>query len=80
MLDAADALGYVPNAAAQMLAGHRSHIIGLVFPRTHPHLAAHLFLLQFLESQSAVRAATPGMRLINHGAVASASVDFNAAR
>ncbi|MCE7984649.1 MAG: LacI family transcriptional regulator [Caldilinea sp. CFX5] len=49
VLDAAAALGYVPNAAAQMLAGHRTQVIGLVFPRTHPHLATHLFLLQILE-------------------------------
>jgi len=63
VLDAADALGYVPNAAAQMLAGHRSHIIGLVFPRTHPHLATHLFLLQVLEGLMAV-VQQQGMRLL----------------
>lgn len=63
VLNAADALGYVPNAAAQMLAGHRSHIIGLVFPRTHPHLATHLFLLQILEGLMAV-VQQQGMRLL----------------
>ncbi len=63
VLDAAGALGYVPNAAAQMLAGHRSHIIGLVFPRTHPHLATHLFLLQILEGLMAV-VQEQGLRLI----------------
>lgn len=63
VLDAADALGYVPNAAAQMLAGHRSHIIGLVFPRTHPHLATHLFLLQILEGLMTV-VQQQGMRLL----------------
>lgn len=63
VLQAADALGYVPNAAAQMLAGHRSHIIGLVFPRTHPHLATHLFLLQILEGLMAV-VQEQGMRLL----------------
>lgn len=63
VLDAADALGYVPNAAAQMLAGHRSHLIGLVFPRTHPHLATHLFLLQILEGLMAV-VQEQGLRLM----------------
>lgn len=63
VLDAADVLGYVPNAAAQMLAGHRAHIIGLVFPRTHPHLATHLFLLQILEGLMGV-VQQQGMRLL----------------
>lgn len=63
VLDAADALDYVPNAAAQMLAGHRSHIIGLVFPHTHPHLATHLFLLQILEGLMTV-VQQQGMRLL----------------
>ncbi|MBX3016220.1 MAG: LacI family DNA-binding transcriptional regulator [Caldilineaceae bacterium] len=63
VLDAADALGYVPNAAAQMLAGHRSHIIGLVFPRLHSHLSTHLFLLQILEGIMAV-VEQQGMRLL----------------
>lgn len=49
VLTAAADLGYVPNAAAQALAGHRTQIIGLVFPRSHPHLSSHLFLLQTLE-------------------------------
>lgn len=54
VLDAAAALGYIPNAAVQMLVGHRPHLSGLVFPRTHPHLATHLFLLQLLEGLMAV--------------------------
>ncbi|MCB0064392.1 MAG: LacI family DNA-binding transcriptional regulator [Caldilineaceae bacterium] len=49
VLDAAALLGYVPNAAAQMLAGQRSRIVGLVFSRTDPHLATHLFLLQVMD-------------------------------
>lgn len=49
MLDAAKSLGYVPNAAAQMLAGQRSRIIGLVYPRRQPHLSSHLFLLPMID-------------------------------
>ncbi|MEZ4727979.1 MAG: LacI family DNA-binding transcriptional regulator [Caldilineaceae bacterium] len=78
VLDAADALGYVPNAAAQMLAGHRSHIIGLVFPRTHPHLSTHLFLLQILEGVMGV-VQQQGMRLLIdsvESSVESAYVDL----
>ena len=49
VLDAAAALDYVPNAAAQRLAGQHSQIVGLVFPRTDHHLSTHLFLLQVME-------------------------------
>ncbi len=49
VLEAAAALGYVPNAAAQMLAGQRTQIVGLVFPRAHRHLSTHLFLLQVMD-------------------------------
>jgi LacI family transcriptional regulator len=49
VLTAAEELGYVPNAAAQALAGHRTQIIGLVFSQSYPHLSSHLFLLQVLE-------------------------------
>lgn len=49
VLDAAAALDYVPNAAAQRLAGQQSQIVGLVFPRTDRHLSTHLFLLQVME-------------------------------
>lgn len=78
VLAAAEALGYAPNAAAQMLAGHRSHIIGLVFPRIHPHLATHLFLLQILEGLMAV-VQQQGMRLLIdsvESTVASAYLDL----
>ena len=49
VLVAASELGYVPNAAAQALAGHRTQIIGLGFPQSHSHLSSHLFLLQVLD-------------------------------
>jgi len=63
VLDAADLLGYVPNAAAQMLAGQRSRVIGLVFPRNDRHLLTHLFLLQIIDGLMAV-AEAHGMRLL----------------
>ena len=60
---AAQALGYVPNAAAQMLAGQRTQIVGLVFPRTYPHLSTHLFLLQVMDGLVGV-AQQNGVRLL----------------
>lgn len=49
VLDAAESLGYVPNAAARILAGQPSKIIGLIYPRRHPHLSSHLFLLPMID-------------------------------
>jgi LacI family transcriptional regulator len=49
VLTAAKELGYVPHAAAQVLAGQRTRIVGLVFPRSHHHLPTHFFLLQVLD-------------------------------
>ncbi|MBX3054119.1 MAG: LacI family DNA-binding transcriptional regulator [Caldilineaceae bacterium] len=60
---AARKLGYVPNAAAQMLAGQRSHIVGLVFPRTYPHLSTHMFLLEVMEGLVGI-AQQNGVRLL----------------
>lgn len=49
VLDAAQEMGYVPHAAAQVLAGQRTRIIGLVFPRSFHYLPTHFFLLQILD-------------------------------
>ena len=49
VLAVAEELGYVPHAAAQALAGQRTQIIGLVFPRSYHHLPTHFFLLQILD-------------------------------
>lgn len=49
VLAAAEELGYVPHAAAQVLAGQRTQIIALIFPWTPHHLPTHFFLLQVLE-------------------------------
>ena len=49
VLAVAEELGYVPHAAAQVLAGQRTRIIGLVFPRSYHHLPTHFFLLQILD-------------------------------
>lgn len=60
---AANELGYVPNAAAQMLAGQRTQIVGLVFPRAYPHLSTHMFLLQVMDGLVGV-AQQNGVRLL----------------
>lgn len=49
VLAAAKALNYVPNAAAQALAGQRTRIIGLVFSGRFQHLSTHFFLLQLMD-------------------------------
>jgi DNA-binding LacI/PurR family transcriptional regulator len=46
--DAADQLGYIPNATAQALATRRSKAIGLVMTRSPHHIASDTFLPQIL--------------------------------
>ena len=54
VFDAARNLGYVPNAAAQALAGSSTQTIGLVYPDTRPYLSSQMYLLEFLEGLTAV--------------------------
>ncbi len=44
VMDAANELGYVPNAAAQALVSRRTKAIGLVLTRTQHHIATDAFL------------------------------------
>ena len=46
--DAADQLGYIPNATAQALASRRAKAIGLVMTRSPHHIASDTFLPQIL--------------------------------
>lgn len=48
VLDAADLLGYVPNATAQALATQRAQAIGLIMTRSPDHIASDNFLPQIL--------------------------------
>jgi LacI family transcriptional regulator len=48
VLESADTLGYIPDAAAQTLAGRRSRIIGLILTRRPHHIASDVFLTQIL--------------------------------
>ena len=48
VLDAAEELGYIPNATAQALATQRSMVIGLVMTRSPHHIASDTFLPQIL--------------------------------
>ena len=54
VLAAAAELDYTPNAAAQMLVNRRSNGVGLVYPRSHPHLSTHIFLLSAIEGLKSV--------------------------
>jgi len=46
--DAAEQLGYIPNATAQALASRRARAIGLVMTRSPHHIASDTFLPQIL--------------------------------
>ena len=49
VFDAAEQLGYVPNAMAQALVSRRTQAIGLVFTRQPHHIATDSFLPQVLD-------------------------------
>lgn len=49
VLQAAEALGYVPDAAARALASRRALIIGLVLSRNPHHIASDAFINKILE-------------------------------
>lgn len=48
VLDAADQLGYVPNASAQALASRKAKAIGLIMTRTPQYIASDAFLPQVI--------------------------------
>lgn len=49
VIQAAQQLGYVPNAAAQALASRRAQIIGLILTRNPHHISSDAFLNQILD-------------------------------
>ena len=49
VLETAQQLGYVPNAAAQALASRRAQIIGLILTRNPHHISSDAFLNQILD-------------------------------
>jgi LacI family transcriptional regulator len=49
VIQVANELGYVPNAAAQALASKRSRIIGLILTRSLHHISSDAFLTQILD-------------------------------
>lgn len=63
ILEAADRLGYVPNAAARALASQRAQIIGLFLTRRSHHIASDAYITQTLEGLLEV-VHQHGMRLL----------------
>jgi len=49
VIETAQQLGYVPNAAAQALASRRAQIIGLILTRNPHHISSDVFLNQILD-------------------------------
>lgn len=49
VIQVANELGYVPNAAAQALASRRSRIVGLILTRSLHHISSDAFLTQLLD-------------------------------
>ncbi len=49
VIEAAEQLGYVPDAAAQALASRRARIIGLILTRSPHHIASDVFLNNILD-------------------------------
>lgn len=49
VLDVAERLGYVPNAAARALVRQRAQVVGLILARSSRHLVSDVFITQILE-------------------------------
>ena len=50
VIQAAEELGYVPDAAAKALASQRTQVIALILTRSPHHIASDAFLTQILDS------------------------------
>lgn len=63
VIQAANELGYVPEAAARALASRRSQIVGLILTRNPHHIASDAFLTQILDTFTE-KIRQQGMRLL----------------